>query len=46
MQMLMLNGEPALELRIKKDFIEKIQQQWLQDYNIALTNNEIKIKGE
>lgn len=30
----------------KKDFIEKVKEQWKQDYNIKLVDDEIKIMEE
>ena len=36
----------TFEATSKKDFIEKVKEQWKQDYNIKLVDDEIKIMEE
>tara|TARA_Y100000593_G_scaffold7069_1_gene13284 strand:- start:754 stop:981 length:228 start_codon:yes stop_codon:yes gene_type:complete len=33
----------TFEATSKKDFIEKVKEQWKQDYNIELVDDEIKV---
>ena len=41
-----VNWGTSFEAKNKKDFIEMLKEQWKQDYNIELTDEEIKIEEE